>query len=241
MSQPQISGVFEMKGMSNRIRRFAKLLAGNDLFLSKEIDVDYAVLGSEYGRWPLVPGNTSERSVIYSFGVGQDISFDLRAIDLFGCPVFAFDPTPKAVTWIRQQATPPQFHFMELGIGASVGEMSFQAPRTATHVSYTVSDRTSSPAKPIVAQVANLRTIMQRLNHARVDVLKMDVEGAEYAVIDNLAEQGCLPQQLMIEFHHGMYGYVPGDTRKALSTLSRLGYRRYYISETGREVAFLAS
>jgi hypothetical protein len=92
----------------------------------------------------------------------------------------------------------------------------------------------------VVAQVADLRTIMQRLNHSRIDVLKMDVEGAEYAVIDNLPEQGSLPQQLMIEFHHGMYGYKPSDTRKALVTLNKLGYRRYYISETGRELAFLS-
>jgi FkbM family methyltransferase len=230
-----------MNAIPHRIRRIAKVVAGNDLFVSKEIDVKYAVLGSEYGCWPLVTSNTSDKTVIYSFGVGEDISFDLHAIDLFRCPVFAFDPTPRAVQWIGQQQTPPQFHFMELGIGAAVGEMSFHSPTTPAHVSYTVSDRRAASTKPVVARVANLRAIMQRLNHSQIDVLKMDVEGAEYAVIDNLADQGCLPQQLMVEFHHGMYGYVSADTKKALATLSALGYRRYYISETGREFAFLAS
>jgi hypothetical protein len=91
--------------------------------------------------------------------------------------------------------------------------------------------------KSVVAPVANLRTIMQRLNHQRIDVLKMDVEGAEYAVVDTLSERGFLPQQLMIEFHHGMYGYWPADTKKALATL---GYRRYYVSDTGRELGFLS-
>jgi hypothetical protein len=43
----------------------------------------------------------------------------------------------------------------------------------------------------------------------------------------------------MIEFHHGMYGYRPVDTKKALATLSKLGYRRYYVSDTGRELGFL--
>ena len=165
-----------MKGIPHRIRRFAKVVAGHDLFVSKEIDVEHTVLGSEYGRWPLVTGQTSRDSVIYSFGVGEDISFDLQAIDLFRCPVFAFDPTPKAVQWIRQQKTPSQFHFAELGIAATVGEMWFQAPKTAAHVSYTVSDRRGPNKKSVVAQVADLRTIMRRFHHRQIDVLKMDVE-----------------------------------------------------------------
>jgi FkbM family methyltransferase len=241
MAMQQIHrGDSTMSEISHRIRRFAKVVAGTDLFVLKEVDVEYTVLGSEYGRWPLVTSKTSENSVIYSFGVGEDISFDLRAIDLFRCPVFAFDPTPKAVRWIRQQHTPPQFHFLELGLGPTVGEMTFHSPKTESHVSYTASDRASATTKSVVAPVADLRTIMQRLNHRRIDVLKMDVEGVEYAVIDTLSEQGFLPQQLMIEFHHGMYGYRPFDTKKALATLRKLGYRRYYVSETGRELGFLA-
>jgi FkbM family methyltransferase len=228
-----------MTVIPNPIRRLAKVVTGNDIFVSKEIDVDHTVLGSEYGRWPLATRHTSEKSVIYSFGVGEDISFDLCAIDLFRCSVFAFDPTPKAVRWIRQQHTPPQFHFMELGIGATVGEMLFRSPKAEAHVSYTVSDREATTKNTVVAQVADLRTIMQRLHHPRIDILKMDVEGAEYAVIDNFATQGCFPQQLMIEFHHGVYGYGPSDTKRALATLRSLGYRRYYVSDTGREIGFL--
>jgi FkbM family methyltransferase len=34
---------------------------------------------------------------------------------------------------------------------------------------------------------------VQRPHHSGIDVLKMDIEGAEYAVIDNLREQGFLP------------------------------------------------
>jgi FkbM family methyltransferase len=226
--------------LSHGLRRLAKFVAGQDFFVSAEIDVDHVVLGSEYGRWPLIPGPLTAASVVYSFGVGQDISFDLRVIDLFRCSVFAFDPTPKAVQWIRRQNTPPQFHFMELGIGAAAGEMVFHSPRTPGHTSYTVSDRSPAATSTITAPVADLPTIMRRLRHDRIDVIKMDVEGSEYAVIDNLSQQrGCLPQQLMVEFHHGMYGYTPRDTKQALDSLAQLGYRRYYVAGTGREFGFL--
>ena len=49
-----------MTAISHRIRRLAKVAAGTDLFVPKEVDVAYTVLGSEYGRWPLVTSQTSE-------------------------------------------------------------------------------------------------------------------------------------------------------------------------------------
>jgi hypothetical protein len=38
----------------------------------------------------------------------------------------------------------------------------------------------------------------------------------------------------------GLDAYRPADTKKALATLSKLGYRRYYVSDTGRELCFLS-
>jgi hypothetical protein len=38
----------------------------------------------------------------------------------------------------------------------------------------------------------------------------------------------------------GLDAYRPADTKKALATLSKLGYRRYYVSDTGRELGFLS-
>jgi len=71
-------------------------------------------------------------------------------------------------------------------------------------------------------------------------VLGYFVEGAEYAMIDSLCYQGILPQQLMMEFTTGCAGYRLSDTKKALATLRSVGYRRCYISESGRELGFLS-
>jgi FkbM family methyltransferase len=228
--------------MRNSIRymwKCAKLCVGKEVLVSGKLALDHVVLGSEYCRWPVLPAMTSSRSVLYSFGVGEDITFDLAAIDRFHCHVYAFDPTPRSIKWIRNQRTPPEFHFFDFGVGAKPGEVIFHPPKCDSHTSYTVSDRTQFEGQPVKAAVLDLPTIMERLNHKNIDILKMDVEGAEYAVIEGLGRLDHRPGQLMVEFHHGMYGYSPKDTKRALDTLRRCGYHPHYVSETWREVGFV--
>ena len=198
----------------------------------------YAVLGTEYGGWPVVTGTVSPDSIVYSFGVGEDISFDLALIERTGCRIWAFDPTPKSQTWISGQQLPDQFRFAPVGISATDGEMTFYPPANTEYVSYSVAPGQDQTRKPIVAPVRRLSTLMAENNHRHIDVLKMDVEGFEYGVIDDLLAGTVRPQHLLIEFHQGMYGIGPEKTLNAVSALRRDGYRLFYVSSTGREYGF---
>jgi hypothetical protein len=85
----------------------------------------------------------------------------------------------------------------------------------------------------------SLSTIVDRLGHDRIDLLKMDIEGAEYEVLDGLLASPVLPTQLLVEFHHR---YVEDGFEKTYDIIARLrkaGYRIFAISEVGREVSFL--
>merc|ERR1712070_537593 len=53
-------------------------------------------LGSDYGGWSVVLDLLSPHSVIYSFGLGQDISWDLELIKASGAHVHGFDNTPRS-------------------------------------------------------------------------------------------------------------------------------------------------
>lgn len=54
-------------------------------------------LGTVYGGW-FIPNhiNLNENSIIYSAGVGEDISFDLLLSDKYNCNIYLIDPTQKA-------------------------------------------------------------------------------------------------------------------------------------------------
>ena len=54
-------------------------------------------LGTEYGGW-YIPKNIqlNNSSIIYSVGVGEDISFDIGLSNIFDPEIFLFDPTKRS-------------------------------------------------------------------------------------------------------------------------------------------------
>jgi hypothetical protein len=100
-------------------------------------------------------------------------------------------------------------------------------------------DLEQGTANLIVAEVRRLSTICRELGHAHVDLLKLDIEGAEYSVIDDLRASEIRPRQLIVEFHHRQHGVGIDRTRSAVATLKALGYRLFHVSPNGEEYSFL--
>jgi FkbM family methyltransferase len=220
-----------------RARRIVRPLVHRRLH-RPEIRVRHRVYGSDYGGWPVLDGSIDAQSVLYSFGVGEDISFDLAVIQQFGATVHAFDPTPKCGEWIARQPLPGRFHFHDFGIAASDGEVQFYPPANPDHVSYSLQPTGPGQGRPVMRLVHRLSTIMGKLGHAKPNVVKMDIEGFEYGVVDSMLNDGILPTQLLIEFHHGLYGLTNEHTETSVTRLRSVGYRIFYVSGVGREYGF---
>jgi FkbM family methyltransferase len=176
--------------------------------------------------------------LVYSFGVGQDVSFDLELIRRFGATIHAFDPTPRSVAWVTGQQVPETFRFHPFGIADYDGVSSFQPPANPAHVSYTMTARPGGPPS-CELQVKRMQTLLDELQHVRIDLLKMDIEGAEYAVIDDLLTSGILVKQLLVEFHHRWKEIGVSKTKDAVRKLNRAGYRLFAVSPSGEEYGFL--
>src|SRR5258708_325938 len=88
-----------MKRQLRSTRHFFRALIGKDLRLPVDLDCQRSFLGNEHAQWCICPAGLSPESVVYSFGVGQDISFDRELIGCFGVRVHAFDPTPRSIAW----------------------------------------------------------------------------------------------------------------------------------------------
>lgn len=192
-----------------------------------------------YGDWSVAPEGLGKGSVVYSLGVGTDIALDLALIEHYGVEVHAFDPTQKSIAWVSSRQLPDAFHFHPHGVADYDGFAHFSPPVDPEMVSHTMLERPETADAALVGQVYRLGTILQMLGHERIDLLKMDIEGAEYPVIEDLLTSGIEVHQLLVEFHHRFPNAGRPQTERAVALLQDAGYRIFSISPWGREYSFI--
>jgi FkbM family methyltransferase len=184
-------------------------------------------IGSEYGGWIIPTSLIGAGSICYCVGVGEDISFDLAIISRFDCQVYAFDPTPRARQYVEQHAGDEQnLHFSEIGLWEHDGVVRFYAPRDPAHVSHSIVNlqRTDTFFE---APCKRLSTVLKENGHRRIDLLKMDIEGAEYRVVDSIIEDELDIGIICVEYDEAWNkldeAYVR-RIRKSVSRLRKYGY-----------------
>lgn len=220
------------------LKRLARVAAGNDLWQTRQLRTDTLTMGEPDASWTVCPSRLPPTATVYCLGVGEDISFDLELIARFGVTVHAFDPTPRSIEWIEAQALPAGFVFHPFGVGAVDGTCRFLPPRDPSHISYSLLDR-DTPGPSIEVPIRRLTTILHMLGHQKIDLLKMDIEGAEYEVIGDLLGARIAVGQLLVEFHH-RWGEVGIEmTRRAIRALNDADYRIFHVSTRGDEYSFL--
>lgn len=211
---------------------------GSDLSVPLDTSCRIGQFGKGDGTWAVSTDHLSASPTIYSVGVGYDISFDTEMIAKFNAEVHAFDPTPLSQQWLSTQELPRQFHFFPYGLADYDGDAEFVLPK-GHEVSFTSLAQESG--KGIRCPVKRLSSIMRTLNHTRIDLLKIDIEGAEYSIIPDLVSLSDQIGQLLIEFHHRM---LPGrdgvrKTRHAVESLKAAGFALFYVSPRGFEYSFV--
>ena len=190
------------------------------------------------------------RSVAYSGGIGINIDFEQALIKRIGLTVHAFDPTPLADQFLETQNLPPQFVFHPIAIGDRNGRCAFMASsRTGKAETEGTLLAVNTPASELIVPVQTIPTIMSQLHHDHLDVLKMDIEGGEYGVLDDMLQAGVNPVQLTLEFHPYLLNLSEGKpvgcpdgwvtTAACIERLRDQGYRIFFISERGREYSFI--
>lgn len=181
-------------------------------------------LGTDYGGW-LIPLNAelTYADTCYLAGAGEDISFDCALAQRFHCKVRIVDPTPRAVRHfqdlqnaIREGRRFPinnsesefydinsadfaNLNFLPVGLFDSDVELKFYLPKNPSHVSCSTVNLQKTE-EYFTAQCYRLSTLMAQKGDSKIDLLKMDIEGAEYAVIRDLVKSSLLPRILLIEF-----------------------------------------
>jgi FkbM family methyltransferase len=116
--------------------------------------------------------------------------------------------------------------YKNYGIGIADGLQKFYLPSNEEHVSCSLVEGMKGK-KYIDVHVKKLRSIMNELNHNNIDLLKMDIEGSECDVIENMLEEQIYPKYLAVEFDLGFNGENIKDIDKCNKTIQKLIENNY--------------
>jgi len=174
--------------------------------------------GSGEGRWDVPEGALTADWVCYSVGVGADASFDEDLAQRIGCTVVSFDPTPASVEYVRRLGS-VAFRFVPWAIWTNEGHLDFFSQDLQNKVNLSVVD-SGRGERLCRVECCRLQTAMERLEHSRLDLLKLDVEGAWLPIIEDVVASGIAPKVFCVEFDS------PTSilrVRHAVRLLSRIG------------------
>jgi FkbM family methyltransferase len=167
-------------------------------------------------QWTIVTRGLNPDAVVYSGGVGEDITFEQELIRRFGVKIHIFDPAPVAVRTIALANT-DHLLFKPIGLAAST-TANFTVGGGATSSTWLKAGGSDSLPCTRLAREMGIN------GHDSIDLLKIDIEGFEYEVLEScLAEQ--IPiKQICVEFHDFFPEIPKAKTKSMIRALESYGF-----------------
>ena len=206
-------------------------------------------LGTKYGGW-VIPKymNLSEDSVCYLGGVGEDASFDILLQNKYGSRIFMIDPTEKAMRHYNELVSNTPFTgniqsdyydtisgvsydiskmiFVPTGLWNEEGELKFYKQSNPEYVSQSLITGMFSDKYDMI-QVNTIKGIMDTYGHTHIDLLKLDIEGAECKVISKMLDDKIYPKYVLIEFD--LLLKQKDTSNETVQVIKRMQYEGYKI------------
>jgi FkbM family methyltransferase len=225
-----------MKRIARISRVLVKQLFGLEPVIRRNIDVKVEFHGNSYGGWSILADSLNSSSVVVDVGLGEDISFSTSLIERYGCVVYGFDPTPRAVQYVERLSN-GKVKLFKYAVGAITGKSSFYLPNDSAHVSGSLQKEEHLGKERILVNVVGFAEVMRLCGTDRIDLLKMDIEGGEYEVLQSpeFAAKATSIGQICVEFHHRWKGIGMHCTIAAVDTLKALGFACAWGSRTTNE------
>ncbi len=183
-------------------------------FLFDETFVDLAYFFRARGEAPFIIDGGSN--------VGFSVLFFKRLYP--AARILAFEPEPAAFRLLTRNLAANRITGVEVraeALGGCEGETAFYVDpaKPASPLAGTVAGRTGGP--PIRVRQVRLSTFVDR----EVDLVKLDLEGAERAVLEDLVDTGAARRirRMIIEYHHHVDPWRD-DLGDFLNLLTRGGF-----------------
>lgn len=204
-------------------------------FREKLLPRGYRRLGTRYGGWWVDTRQISGSPLLIDCGLGEDISFPLAFLQAFGGNVVGVEPNPRSLKYCRSRV-PENMSVLPKAFWSEPGKkLEFflprpqqELPKGADGVSGSLDgSHEYAGDNRLEVETTSLAEILSQQARAECDVLKLDIEGAEYEVLRQLCSSGEIRKaaQVLVEFHHNVTGHTREDTQQTVAQMERSGFR----------------
>lgn len=179
-------------------------------------------LGNECS-WFVDTSTLDKNSIVYSGGVGNDISFEKDLTNKLGCNILLFDPSETGLkTMNKKENQHGSLKFFPVGLGKEDAVVKFSRPANSIEGSFTILREEQNDF--VEFSCRSISSLTNEFKHKAIDLLKIDIEGFEYGVIEDILENKIEVKQICVEFHHFFKEITRSRTYKTIKQLKRKGY-----------------
>lgn len=221
------------------IHTLMDVIRGKDTWIRKDVKKELVHMGNDYGGFELVKEYLNDGMIVYSFGIGEDLSFSKDLLSAYSVNIYAFDPTPKAINYVQKNMSDKRFQFYPYGLAEYDGKTEFFLPENDEYVSGSSISRKELKSKGIEVEMRRLLSLMKMLQHEAIDLLKIDIEGSEFAVISNILEENISIRQICVEVHQRFFCDGGKKMKKLMGQLHEKGYQCAYVSSNHELLTFI--
>lgn len=192
--------------------------------------------------------------IAYGFGISVDMSYDVAIADWLGIEVHTFDPTPVAIEHVanvqcmyqkncrleceQKRCWQSTSYWKNMRISKNINNIIHHPTALGTSNSilqFYPLIRSNEPTiytllpnvygqSPINVKVSTLRDIMIHLNHSKVNILKIDIEGKEPEVLENMLSQNVYPELVLVDFDSARRPHLYKNAARSVLRMQMAGY-----------------
>ncbi|OIP83923.1 MAG: hypothetical protein AUK44_03865 [Porphyromonadaceae bacterium CG2_30_38_12] len=172
-------------------------------------------------------------SVVVDVGCGFEAELSVTLIEKFGLKSFAIDPTHKHAPLLQKIEAEhvPNLTYWQYALSSENGETVFYEAEHCESGSLLTSHTNvqNDTVQAYQVKLIDLQTLIGMTKAVTIDLLKIDIEGAEYSLF-NKTNLDALKhvKQLFVEFHHiSVKDYNANDTKNIVKIIENQNFNSF--------------
>lgn len=139
----------------------------------------------------------NENSVVFDVG-GYKGDFAAEIFARYRSSVFIFEPVEKYAHYCEKRfSNNPNISIFPCGLGSSEFQLDIEEDANRTQM------KLASGARVTQVQIKSFKTVVNDLSVEKIDLLKINIEGGEYELLENIYQIGYMGKiaNIQVQFH----------------------------------------